>query len=165
VVHELAQVADWTDTLNGSAQSSFRDVTVTPRIPARGVTDLLAFTTALQREMDAGSDWGADNPVWQLLAFGWLGDVISAPGIAMRDYIVVWAADDSAETDGDPRRDHNGVIWLLVRSMGQSGATQTRRVVLERARFVQDPEVEDPAPAQFRTGPGSVRVLSWRAVP
>jgi hypothetical protein len=165
VVHELAQVADWTDTLNGSAQSSFRDVTVTPRIPARGVTDLLAFTTALQREMDAGSDWGADNPVWQLLAFGWLGDVISAPGIARRDYIVVWAADDSAETDGDPRRDHNGVIWLLVRSMGQSGATQTRRVVLERARFVQDPEVEDPAPAQFRTGPGSVRVLSWRAVP
>jgi hypothetical protein len=84
VVHELAQVADWTDTLNGSAQSSFRDVTVTPRIPARGVTDLLAFTTALQREMDAGSDWGADNPVWQLLAFGWLGDVISAPGIARR---------------------------------------------------------------------------------
>ena len=39
--------------------------------------------------------WGANNPRWQLFAYGPLGGA----------YVIVWAGDDPAETDGDPGRD------------------------------------------------------------
>ena len=67
-------------------------------------------------------------------------------------YVVVWAADDSADGDGNPAADANGIIELHAHALAPGGG---RRVV---TALIQRPPAGAGAP------PGALKVLSWRDV-
>ena len=87
-----------------------------PRLPGGGVVDLTAATNLLNcgksatctaAQMDANSQerpWGANNPAWQLYAYG---PIEHSPQLARPApcYLAVWVADDGREEDGDPLTD------------------------------------------------------------
>ena len=78
--HELLAVADWNALLAGGALSAFVDG------PPTGVRQLGDGTTVdLAQATNAANaeprPWGANNPVWRLFAFGWLGP---------RTYVMAW---------------------------------------------------------------------------
>jgi hypothetical protein len=113
------------------------------RLPCSSV-DLQAIT--------ASRPWGANNPAWQLYAYGLLADVSPGGGVESTNYIVVWVADDPLETDGQPLIDGDtsvgpnpgaGLLQVLVHAYGPGG---TRRVI----------------EATVRRGDSRNRVLSWR---
>jgi hypothetical protein len=58
-------------------------------------------------------------------------------------YVVVWVADDTAERDGDPSRDANGVLLLHAQAFGPRGARKSVDATVMRPR------------------PGSIAVSSW----
>ena len=81
---DLAQAADWTAVLSGSAPSSVTDGAAggVRGIPGGGVVDLTALTNMLNcgrptncsvDQMNASATerpWGVNNPRWQLFAYG-----------------------------------------------------------------------------------------------
>ena len=140
---ELSTIADWNALLSSGALSVFVDGPPTgSRQLGDGTTvDLAQATNAANAEP---RPWGANNPVWRLFAFGWLGP---------RTYVIVWAGDDFAENDGDPSIDGGGlanpgagILALRAEAFGVGGAHK----VLEAAVGRNGDE-----------GPG-VRVLLWQ---
>lgn len=105
-----------------ASSGRFVDSSLVARAPWDGsAIDLRAMTDAVQAASDA--DRGpADVPqTWRLLDYGPLARL--APGLADGPwYLAVWVADDSADTDGDPGRDSNGVIRLHAIALGPSEA-------------------------------------------
>lgn len=170
---DLAALPDWDDALAGRAVSGFVDgpprgvrVFAGARIDLDEATNLLrcgrraacrdAETTAVTAERP----WGANNPRWQLYAWGPLarafGDAEREPGAV---YVVVWVADDPGEVDGDPFRDGpeddnpgRGQVVLIAYAYGTSGARRAVQATAARADG-GDP----PAPRQ-------VRATAWREV-
>ena len=96
---ELSAFADWNPLLSSGGLSGFTDGPPTGARPLGDgtVVDLVQATNAANAEL---RPWGANNPIWRLFAFGWLGP---------RTYVIVWAGDDFAENDGDPSIDGGGV--------------------------------------------------------
>lgn len=142
---ELLSVADWNVLLSSGALSAFADG------PPGGVRQLGDGTTVDLAEATSAANgeprpWGANNPAWRLFAFGWLGP---------RTYVVAWAGDDSAETDGDPSIDGGGVanpgagiLALRAEAFGVGGAHKVLEATVRR----------DVEPG----GGPVVRVLSWQ---
>ena len=142
---ELLAIGDWSAFLATGSLSSFVDG------PPGGVrhigdgstVDLVQATDLANSEV---RPWGANNPSWRLFAFGWLGP---------RTYVIAWAGDDPAETDGDPFVDGGGaanpgagILAIRAEAFGTGGA----HAVLE-ATFRRDlSEVGEPA----------VQMLSWK---
>src|SRR5688572_13696781 len=93
--HELLAVADGNVLLSGGVLSAFVDG---PPSGSRQLGDGTAvdLTQATAIANAESRPWGANNPVWRLFAFGWLGT---------QTYVIAWAADDSAENDGNPAVD------------------------------------------------------------
>jgi hypothetical protein len=167
---ELAALSDWTAALNGSARSTFVDG------PPAGVRGLADGTTLdigqLVNEANCGKKsacspadmdaitaerpWAANNPRWQLYAYGKLAELM--PGaINSPFYLVVMVADDSSENDNDPGRDGtvatnpgSGIIAIRAEAFGGRGAHYAIEATISR------PSGQNPAQA--------VRVLSWRAL-
>lgn len=167
---DLAVAADWDAVLRGTATSSLSDGPAGPRRLADGTAiDLSALTNVLRcgnlascsaADMDAFSasrPWGRNNPRWQLYVHGAASRV---PGVDSRAYVVVWVADDPAETDGDPLTDGGlpasdemstagnpgrGTVSLIAHAYGPG---PVRRVVEATLSRIDD-----------RTG---VRLLGWR---
>ena len=52
--------------------------------------------------------WGANNPRWQLYAYGQLDDMIPTSTINSPFYVVVMVGDDPSENDGNPLKDGTG---------------------------------------------------------
>ncbi len=150
VLQELQASITWDDLLSGAATSTFSDGTLTPTLASNRTITLASLTADLQAESDRQGGWGANNPAWQLVAHAPLGRVTGG-GPAVPGYAAVWLADDPSETDGDPRRDANGVVLLRAQAFGRGRATRSLELVVAR----------DAA-----SGPGraAVRVLSWRVV-
>jgi hypothetical protein len=138
-------VADWNALLSSGGLSAFVDG------PAGGVRelgdgtriDLARATTDVNAEP---RPWGANNPVWRLFAYGWLGE---------RTYVIAWIADDSAETDGDASVDGGGaanpgrgILAIRAEAFGVAGG----RKVLEGT-------VRQEVSAGSVT---AVRMLSWQ---
>ena len=97
---ELLAVGDWNALLSSGALSGFVDGAPSGvRQLGDGSTVDLAQATNLAN--GEPRPWGANNPVWRLFAFGWLGP---------RTYVIAWVGDDFAENDGDPsdRRRRSG---------------------------------------------------------
>ena len=146
--HELLTVADVNVLLSGGGTlSAFVDGPPSgPRRLGDGSTvDLTQATTAANAEP---RPWGANNPVWRLFAFGWLGP---------RTYVIAWAADDSHENDGDPLVDGGGVtnpgariLALRAEAFGVGGAHKVLEATVRRE--------EDTA------GAPRIRVLSWQEI-
>jgi hypothetical protein len=161
VVSEMRTVMDVDALLDGSIASAFVDG---PREGVRTVghsTLELAALTNFERcgspgpcddaAMDAISEerpWGANNPRWQLYAYGSWADLIGTAASGPHVYVVAWVGDDPGENDSDPLRDGpegaagHGAIALRVHAYGANGERRAIDAVM--------------------TGvPGSPRVTAW----
>ncbi len=144
---ELLAVVDWNALLSSGALSGFVDGAPSGvRQLGDGSTVDLAQATNLAN--GEPRPWGANNPVWQLFAFGWLGPTT---------YVIAWAGDDFAENDGDPLIDGGGaanpgagILAVRAEAFGGGGA----HTVLE-ATVRRDIQA---------SGVPVVRVLSWQEV-
>ena len=141
---ELLAVSDWNALLSSGVLSAFVDgpPSGTRKLGDGSSVDLGHATVVAN---DEPRPWGANNPVWRLFAFGWLGS---------RMYVVVWAGDDSAENDGDPSTDGGGVsnpgagiLALRAEAFGVGGAHKVLEATVRR----------DPSES-------IVRMLSWQEV-
>ncbi len=132
-VQDLLLVPRWNDVLAGTVKSGFVDSTLTPTLPGGGVTiDLTQATSALQAETDAANLWGANNPRWQLYAWGRVTSLLPTSTIDSWMYIAVWVADDPSETDGDPLSDTNGVLTLHAEAYGHGNTRKIIEVTVAR---------------------------------
>lgn len=174
-IAEIATQSDWTPLLDGSLPSTLA------RLPPAGAWPLadgssldldrlinrlncrnaLGCTAPSLVALTPQRPWGANNPVWQLYAYGPLATFLPGlpgpPGGAndASQYVVVLLADDPSENDGDPRRDGSdaanagsGVVVLRSESFGPHGSHQVVEATVART----NPE----------TTPNSVRIWSWR---
>jgi len=119
VMDDILTVPDWNDILNGTRQSAFVDgpASGTRTLPdgtqlnltaATNMLDCAKVTTCSDVDLNALSDerpWGTNNPRWRLYAYGRVDDMLPTESINSLDYVVVWIADDPAETDGDATKD------------------------------------------------------------
>jgi hypothetical protein len=156
---DLELEADWTQVVGGTARSSFFDGNGigTRTLADRSTIDLTAIVNAWNCGKPAGcSDadldrvsaerpWGDNNPRWRVYGCGALsGLALSASPF----YVVLLAADDPLETDGNPLVDGTGpghdVLLLRGEAFGPGGTHSVVDLTVAR--------IED----------GSVRVLVWR---
>jgi hypothetical protein len=155
-VRDLDGIADWSMVLSGAVTSSFTDgAAIGPRtLPGGGAVVLCcgpsSLTGEVQQRAHAGRSWGADTPRWQIFAWGPASGWLPAGRIQSAIYVVVWAADDPADGDGNPSADSNGIIELHTHALGPGGGRRVVAVLVQRP-----PPGAGPAP------PG-LRMLSWR---
>jgi hypothetical protein len=118
VIHELAGLDDWDLALAGLARSAVLehgDITVDlPDGSRAGLEELTARATCgragacpdTERTAFAvARPWGPNNPQWRVFGHGRLDRLIPDGAGLSQTVVVVWIADDPAETDGDPLRD------------------------------------------------------------
>jgi hypothetical protein len=137
-VADLRRRADWSAALEGGAIPELSAVparlagtSLTPPAPWDGSPIDLAGLTVRVQAMADGSRGPADGPqAWRLFAFGTLAD--AAPGAGGPWYLVVWIADDRADTDGDPSRDSNGIVCLRAAALGPGEATVAAEATVGR---------------------------------
>jgi PilX N-terminal len=170
VMQELTAISNWNAILTGAATSAFVDGPAGQRTLEDGTRIDLAQETNLIRcakttacsdaDMDAVTaerPWGANNPRWQLYAYGPMRRMLPNASIDSRTYVAVWLADDSSENDTRPFEDGatdmnpgRGVLAMLVHAYGPGGALAMIEVTV--ARIVKtDPQ-------------RGARILSWREV-
>jgi Tfp pilus assembly protein PilX len=147
VVQDLLLVPDWNRVLSGSEQSGFRDGGLGVKTLGDNTQiDLNALTSALQSETDTANLWGSDNPVWRPYAWGPLTNLIPGSAtITSQYYVVVWAADDPADGDGNPAADKNGVLTMRAEAFGPNNthkvieitAARTTSAEIERGQIAQ----------------------------
>ena len=167
--HDLSR-ADWSEALAGRVQAGFADGTPAGvrHIPGGGAVNLTTETNILNcgkpttcsvAQMDANTEerpWGANNPRWQLYAYGPL-DQLTAIARPAPSYLAVWIADDARELDGDPladgREGGRGVLRVRAATYGPHGAR--RAIEAELARV---------CPAGGEGCRPGIRVQSWQEV-
>jgi hypothetical protein len=145
-LQDLARLNDWSSALNGVVQSTFAQGPTVISVPGRGVVDLPSVTASLQAASDGFARLAANNPVWRLFAWGWLGDATGDLTVGL-PFAAVWVFDDPAETDNDPEADSNGRIGLRAVAFGPAGA--------ERAVDILVSQITDPV---------GVKVIAWRTM-
>lgn len=171
--HDLAQSADWDLALSGVLTGTLTDGSATGirNIPAAGSLDLSRETNQINcgnrtacgdAQMDANSrdrPWGVNNARWRLFEYGPVSalDLFARPGPW---YLLVWVADDSRETDGNPAGDgtaldRRGRGVLRVRSTVYGARGARRAVEAELARSCYNEGGIDVC------RPG-IRVQSWQ---
>jgi hypothetical protein len=148
---DLSAVGDWNPVLAGIVRSGFADGPPSgARTLADGTQLDLGVVTASTRR-----PWGANNPVWQLFAYGPLSNLLPDGAVRSGFYVIVMAADDASENDGDPLHDGDdpaantgsGVLALRAEAFGPRGIHAVVEATVAR-----------------RTGADGVRIVSWRAV-
>ena len=134
VVQDLLMIPRWNDILSGTAQSGFVDGSSSAQktLPGGGVITLTSATSELQSVTDTQNLWGANNPHWQLFAWGPLADMLPNNQIDSSMYLAVWVADDPAETDGNPLTDGNGTLTLHAEAYGPNGSRKVVEVTVAR---------------------------------
>jgi hypothetical protein len=146
-MQDLLAIPDWNRALSGLDQSGFVDGSPSgARTLPDGTTVNLTELTNLARcghrsacssgEIATNSperSWGANNPTWQLYAYGPLSELLPTGGIESNFYVAVLVGDDPSETDGNPLVDGNtavnpgsGVLSLRAEAFGPDG---THRIV------------------------------------
>jgi hypothetical protein len=144
---ELLAVGDWNALLSMGMLSGFVDGAPNGvRQLGDGTTVDLAQATSLAN--GEPRPWGANNPVWRIFAFGWLGP---------RTYVIAWVGDDFAENDGDPLTDGGGIanpgagiLAVRAEAFGVGGAHTVLEATIRR----------DTA----GSGAPIVRMLSWQEI-
>lgn len=169
--HDLALSADWNAVLSAGERGSFTDGAAggSRPLPGEGEIDLTAVTNTLNcgktsacsaAQMDTDSPsrpWGANNPRWQLYAYGAMGS-LSQLIRPTPCYLVVWIADDARERDGDPLVDSlseadpgHGIVRVRAETFGRAGSRRGIEAEVERVCV----------PAAGGCTPG-IRVQSWK---
>jgi hypothetical protein len=147
VMQDMLTVPDWNKILDGTTTSSFVDGPPGIRtLPDGSQYNLVQATAMLDcgktscspAEMDALTDerpWGANNPRWQLYAYGPAHEMIQTNTLNSNVYVVVWIGDDPSENDGKPTVDGDetaganpgkSVVAMLAYAYGPTGV---RRVI------------------------------------
>ena len=180
---DLVTISDWDAILRGTAISAFSDGAAGARVLADGTTLDLNQVLALancQRRACAPPDvsavtierpWGANNPRWQLFAYGWLEEM-SPSRIDSPFYVVVMVADDQSENDGDPYTDGadaanpgSGILALRSEAFGPFGVRQVVELTVVRATARELPGGSAvSANRDSVIGRTGVQILSWREV-
>lgn len=144
---ELLSIVDWNALLSSGALSGFVDGSPggVRQLGDGSTVDLAQATSQANSEP---RPWGANNPVWRLFAFEWLGQ---------RAYVIVWVGDDSTENDGDPGTDGGGtanpgagILAVRAEAFGVGGAHTVLEATVRR-------DVQSG-------GAPFVRVLSWNKI-
>lgn len=165
VIQDILTVPNWDDILNGSVTSAFIDGPPAGNrtLPDGSKFDLTEATNVVRCnklvcssgdlvEVTEERPWGANNPVWQLYAYGPLDQMVPTGTINSKMYVIVWVADDPSENDGDPLHDGappagcnpnvdpacsagnigRGVIAMMAQAFGPDGTQRTIEVTLAR---------------------------------
>jgi hypothetical protein len=167
----LAAMADWNPILEGVAQSAFvdgppggvRTLADGSLLDLGGTVNMLncrKATGCTPSELvgnTAQRPWGPNNPVWRLFVYGPLSDLLGTHAVDSLHYVMVLAADDPSENDGNPLRDGDdetnagsGVLALRAEAFGPRGARQAIELTVARQ-----------PPASGQTG---LRLLAWRHI-
>jgi len=166
-ISDLDRAPDWDSVLTGSSQSTFTDGSPDGirRVAGGATVDLTAATSLANcghaapctfSEMIASTSerpWGLNNPFWRLYAYGPAAALVPGGNGRSPFYVMVWVADDQAETDDDPTRDGvdlqtnpgAGSIGLRTEAFGPRGTHKTLQLTLERMN-------------------GRIHLVSWRAL-
>jgi hypothetical protein len=156
-MQDLLTVPDWNRILDGSVTSSFVDgAPVGQRtLPDGRKLDLTEATNYIRcykttscsdGDMNSANiaPWGANNPRWQLYAFGPVSDMLPTDTINSNMYVIVWAADDPSENDGKPLEDGTtidnpgrGVISLLAHAYGPDGSERVIEMTVARTNTTE----------------------------
>ncbi len=153
-MNDLLTVPDWNKLLNGSTTSAFVDGPPSgPRTMPDGSTlDLSQVlnnancgktTTCSASDLTANltgdRPWGANNPVWQLYAYGPVNNLLPTNTINSPFYVVLMVADDPSENDNDPLHDGvsatnpgTGVLALRAEAWGPRGAHKVIEITVAR---------------------------------
>ena len=108
----------------------------------------LACSAADLVEITDERPWGANNPKWQLYAYGKLEDIIQTQTMNSNIYVIVWMADDPADNDDNPLLDGGttnganpgtGVLSMMAYAYGPTGA---RRVIETTVARTDTTEIE-----------------------
>ena len=164
VLDDLRQLPDWTPALDGTVTSAFVDRAAQgwPDEVARSPGEATAFlrcgkaacSPADLDQRTATRPWGANNPRWQLFAYGPLADLVQPRGGVPGPYVSAWVGDDPLDNDGKPLVDGDtggganagrGIVVVVVQAYGVSRTRRVLEAVVSRAR-------------------GQVRMVSWREI-
>lgn len=131
-IQDLLRVSSWNSVLAGATKSGFIDNGASV-MPDGTQANIVALTTNLQADSDA--DYGAspNRPVWRLFAHAHLSDLLLTGTVTARDYVVVWVADDPAETDGDPLTETNGILMVRAEAFGEGGSHKVVEATVSRS--------------------------------
>jgi hypothetical protein len=155
---DLLTVPDWNTLLTGATTSAFVDGGVGTRALADGsqldLVQLLNMANCSKTSTCSASDltantserpWGANNPRWQLFAYGPLNDMIPTGTINSPFYVVVMVGDDPSDDDNNPLQDGGtpasgqpspnpgaGVIALRAEAFGPFGAHKIVEMTIAR---------------------------------
>lgn len=157
VMQDLLTVPDWNTVLaDGGTTSAFIDGSPGARALSDGTTIDLNEATNIVRcgavtcaeaditEITDERPWGANNPRWQLYAYGPMSDMLPTDTINSRVYVIVWVADDPSENDGNAQQDGAaavevgeenpgaGVLSLLAHAYGPEGSRRVVEVTIAR---------------------------------
>ncbi len=155
-MQDLLTVPDWNTILTGGTTSAFIDGTAggIRNLPGGGTLDLNQvvnmancgkLTTCSITDMNAITrerPWGANNPRWQLYAYGDMNSMIPTGTVNSPYYVVVMVADDPADgpvpqtspptLDNDPLKDSNGVLTMRAEAFGPGHAHKVIEVTVAR---------------------------------
>jgi hypothetical protein len=110
---------------------------LTPLAPWDGSRlDLVAMTADVQAAADTGV---GDPQAWRLFECGWLDALVPGAG-AGPWYVAVWVADDTADGDGNPSTDANGVVLLRGVAYGPRGARVATVVSVMKTVVAGEPD-------------------------
>jgi len=150
---DLLTVPDWNQLLSGAVQSAFIDGPPSGgrTLPDGSTLDLgqvlnmancNKLTTCSIADMNTSTTqrpWAANNPRWQLYAYGKVSDMLPNGTINSPYYAIVMVADDPSENDGDPTKDGNnagnpgsGVLSMRAEAFGPRGAHKVLEITVAR---------------------------------
>jgi hypothetical protein len=170
-IQELSSLSDWTLALDGSVHSqlfdgggtsvrSLADGSVIDLDAVRNLANCGTAASCSEADLvraDEERPWGLSNPRWRLFASGRLEDLLGVPSPF---YVVLFVADDPAETDLNPFADGaeaanpgSGVLRLRAEAFGPGGVHSAAEATISRSGTAELPAAPGSAP---------VRIVSWR---
>jgi hypothetical protein len=169
-IDDLQAVPNWNNILQGMGRSTFADgspggsrtlsdgtaIDLMQATNMANCNHTAACTVAEMNSSTADRPWGANNPWWNLYAYGPLNSIVPTGTVNSNVYVIVWVGDDQSENDGDPTSDGgdrqtnpgSGVLMLRGEAFGPRGTHKVLEVTVERTGAPQ-------------RQPG-VRIVSWR---
>ena len=152
-MNDLLTVPDWNTLLSGATQSAFIDgapsgartlpdgstVDLSQLINMANCQKLTSCSDADMNTVTSERPWGADNPRWQLYAYGPINELLPTESINSPFYVVVLVGDDPSENDNDPAHDGvsqtnpgSGVLALRAEAFGPRGSRKVIELTLAR---------------------------------
>jgi len=152
-MQDLLAIPDWNRALSGAEQSSFVDgvpsgtrtlpdgttVDLTAAVNMARCGHVAACSSAEVATNTSERSWAANNPMWQLYAYGPVTDLLPTGTVSSPIYVIVMVGDDPSETDGDPLTDGasaanpgSGVLSLRAEAFGPNGTHRVIEATLAR---------------------------------